>query len=180
MWELNNLKNLASAFGKHPQGKGMPAPEELNGQGMGVFSPEGLQEAQQQAQEGQGGGNDFGIDLDLLRQNPILRGFFKKKFGVDPLAGESEVLHGPVRDAADLAKGKKQYGEDSEIYQNAKAQYDASLDAKKDLRDLRARTKAGLKEGEKEFFDPNTRCAFRQRNTFNLKRTRIRRRKYSF
>jgi len=55
-----------------------------------------------------------------------------------------------------LAKLKKEVGENSEVYQNAKNAYDAQLDAKKDLRDLRARTKQGLKPGEKEFFDEQT------------------------
>lgn len=95
--------------------------------------------------------------LNSLKQNPMLRGWFKHKFGYDPLATEKEnVLHGPARDAADLEKLKKEVGENSEVYQNAKAAYDAQLDAKKDLRDLRARTKAGLKSGEKEFFDETT------------------------
>lgn len=67
-----------------------------------------------------------------------------------------EALHGPARDASDLQKLKKESGENSEVYKNAKAAYDAQLDAKKDLRDLRARTKAGLKVGEKEFFDEKT------------------------
>lgn len=95
--------------------------------------------------------------LNKLKENPILRGWFKHKFGYDPLAEDKEnSLHGPARDAEDLEKVKNKYGEDSEIYKNAKAQYDASLDAKKDLRDIRARTKAGLKTGEKEFFDENS------------------------
>jgi len=70
-----------------------------------------------------------------------------------PTAKESNILHGPARDAADLEKLRKDVGEASPVYQNAKAVYDAQIDAKKDLRDLRARTKAGLKPGEKEFFD---------------------------
>jgi hypothetical protein len=97
-----------------------------------------------------------GLNMELLKAHPMLRGFAKKHLGFDPLAGESNVLHGPARDAADLAKLKSQVGENSEVYQNAKAAYDAQVDAKKDLRDLRARTKAGLKPGEKEFFDEET------------------------
>lgn len=70
--------------------------------------------------------------------------------------GMGGVLHGPARDAADLDRLKRQVGEDSEVYQNAKSAYDAQIGAKKDLADLRARTKAGLKTGEKEFFHPET------------------------
>ncbi len=95
--------------------------------------------------------------LDVLRNDPIKRAYFKHKYKFDPLAVDKEsVLHGPARDASDLAKLKKEVGENSEVYQNAKAAYDAQIDAKKDLRDLRARTKAGLKPGEKEFFDKET------------------------
>lgn len=152
MYDINRLRMAASLFGKHPQGQG--GPQELMGQGMGAFSPEGLQGAQQEANQQRNGGMPE-IDMEMFK-NPLLRGWFKHNYGIDPLAGEHETLHGPARDAADLDKVKKQYGQDSEIYQNAKAQYDASLDAKKDLRDLRARTKSGLKVGEKEFFDPES------------------------
>lgn len=101
--------------------------------------------------------NQYGIDVELMKKHPMLRGWYKKHFGVDPLAIEKgDVLHGPARDASDLAKLKTQVGENSEVYQNAKAAYDAQLDAKKDLRDLRARTKSGLKAGEKEFYDEKT------------------------
>lgn len=133
------------------------------------------------AQSGQGG-----LDMETIKNSPILRGWFKKKFGFDPgaptpqtpeeklnnqirlhqenrafdiahpTAAKETALHGEARDAADLERLKKEAGENSEVYQNAKAQYDAKLDAKKDLRDLRARTKAGLKVGEKEFFDQET------------------------
>lgn len=94
-----------------------------------------------------------GIPLDYLMQ-----ALTAKSLGV-PLpkqGGKEGVLHGPARDAADLARAKELYGENSETYQNAKALYEANLGSKKDLRDLRARTKAGLRPGEKEFFDKNT------------------------
>ena len=145
-----------------PQAPGMqqPIPSQEEGEGLGMFTPEGMQEAQQQTQLPQQqtpqSAPQGGIDMDAIKNNPILRGYFKKHFGVDPAAGEHNVLHGPARDAADLAKLKKEVGENSEVYQNAKNAYDAQLDAKKDLRDLRARTKQGLKPGEKEFFDEQT------------------------
>lgn len=96
------------------------------------------------------------LNLDTLRRNPMVRGLIKSTLGFDPLEGESTSLEGPARDASDLKKLKDQYGEDSEVYQNALRSYNASLDAKQDLRDLRERTKAGLKPGETEFFDPKT------------------------
>lgn len=67
-----------------------------------------------------------------------------------------DVYHGAARDAYDLERLRQQVGENSDVYQNAKAFYQAQIEAKQDLRDLRARTKAGLKQGEKEFFDPSS------------------------
>ncbi len=151
--------------GQMPGAQQPPMPQQEMGEGMGMFSPEGMQEAQQAPPvtapaapqtATAGAPNMGGLNLELLKAHPMLRGFAKKHLGFDPLAGESNVLHGPARDAADLAKLKSQVGENSEVYQNAKAAYDAQVDAKKDLRDLRARTKAGLKTGEKEFFDEET------------------------
>lgn len=68
----------------------------------------------------------------------------------------NNLLHGPARDALDLEKLRGKVGEDSPAYQDAKATYDSNINAKKDLSDLRARTKQGLKSGEKEFFDDTT------------------------
>lgn len=163
-YEIQQLQQMMQALGggKQSQPQGMqqqPMPTQEEGEGMGMFSPEGLQEAQQQAPEQSTQPNmlgQVGIDMEAIKNSPILRGYFKKHFGIDPAGGESNVLHGPARDAADLAKLKKEVGENSEVYQNAKNAYDAQLDAKKDLRDLRARTKQGLKPGEKEFFDEQT------------------------
>lgn len=131
------------------------------GKHMGIYSsPEEATKASQMIHEQQAAsvgakpGNNL---LDVLRADPVKRAYFKYKFKFDPLAVEKgDVLHGPARDASDLAKLKTQVGENSEVYQNAKAAYDAQLDAKKDLRDLRARTKSGLKAGEKEFYDEKT------------------------
>lgn len=168
-YEIQQLQHMIESLsgGGKPQGQvnpeapGMqpPMPTQEEGQGLGVFTPEGMGEAQQQAQQAQQpqqSAPQGGIDMEAIKNNPILRGYFKKHFGVDPASGEHNVLHGPARDAADLAKLKKEVGENSEVYQNAKNAYDAQLDAKKDLRDLRARTKQGLKPGEKEFFDEQT------------------------
>jgi hypothetical protein len=161
MQQLQAMQNMfgggnpQQAMQQEPQ---MPPPSQEMGEGMGMYSPEGMQEAQQvpqqpvpqQAPQG-------GINMEAIKNSPIMRGYFKKHFGIDPGAsGRENVLHGPARDAADLEKLRKAAGEDSPVYQNAKAQYEAQIDAKKDLRDLRARTKAGLKSGEKEFFDQQT------------------------
>jgi len=153
--QSSNQNNLSQETNTNVQ-----VPTQPVGEGQGVYSNEGL-EARKTMPENTNvpseNRNLAGPDLELMKSNPMLRGWFKKHFGYDPLAvGKENVLHGPARDAADLDKLKKQVGENSEVYQNAKAAYDAQLDAKKDLRDLRARTKAGLKPGEKEFFDKDT------------------------
>ncbi len=97
-----------------------------------------------------------GLNLDTLRKNPMIRGLIKSTLGFDPLEGETNSLEGPARDALDLKKIDDQYGKDSEVAKNAHRAYEASIDAKGDLRDLRSRTIAGLKPGETEFFDPKT------------------------
>lgn len=92
MYEFNQYKALQDMLtggqgGQGGQQNAQPMPTAETGEGMGMYSPEGLQEAQQQPQtapsmpSGMSGGN-----LEALRQNPILRGFFKHKFGIDPLA----------------------------------------------------------------------------------------------
>jgi len=60
-----------------------PAPEQEAGQGMGMFSPEGLKQAQQQARQPQQQAGS--MNMDALRNNPMLRGFFHKTMGFDPL-----------------------------------------------------------------------------------------------
>jgi len=135
---IESLNGVGGQQGQgSPQAPGMqqPIPSQEEGEGLGMFTPEGMQEAQQQTQLPQQqtpkSAPQGGIDMDAIKNNPILRGYFKKHFGVDPAAGEHNVLHGPARDAADLAKLKKEVGENSEVYQNAKNAYDAQLDAKK-------------------------------------------------
>jgi hypothetical protein len=150
MYEINNLKAMENMFAKN-QPPNMPSQEV--GEGKGVFSPEGLAAAQGNMQ----GSQDSNIDYAMLQQHPALRGYFKKHFGFDPLTkSEGASYHGAARDAFDLERLRKSEGEDSRVYKNALNAYNASLDAKQDLRDLRSRTKSGLRPGEKEFFDPDS------------------------
>lgn len=154
----SRIKNSGQKNGSVPiPNQASPIPVQEFGEGTSMLYPEGLQDVQKKAQQQSNNPSNLtGPDLELMRKFPALRGFHKKVFGIDPLAAENNALHGPARDAADLAKLKKEVGEDSDVYQNAKSAYDAQIDAKKDLRDLRARTKSGLKPGEKEFFDKET------------------------
>ncbi len=77
-----------------------PIPEQEMGQGMGMFSPQGFQDAQQrssfippfetpQAQVQQQGAQQSNLSdphLELMRKFPALRGLYKKHYGVDPFA----------------------------------------------------------------------------------------------
>lgn len=182
MWELNQIKSMERAFG----GGSSPASSAIQKQTNASESPnpsfsyQGILPGGSEYPESHVAENipnseaasaespiappvsaapqpSGGLNTEMLKQHPLLLGWLKHKYGIDPLAvDKGSALHGPARDASDLDKLKKEAGENSEVYQNAKAAYDASLDAKKDLRDLRARTKQGLKPGEKEFFDEKT------------------------
>lgn len=70
-------------------------PTQEAGQGMGLFTPEGLaqnQQVQQQEQRNQEAfNNPYGVDLDLMKQHPMLRGWYKKNYGIDPLVAVPET-----------------------------------------------------------------------------------------
>lgn len=84
MYAFNQYKTLQDMIrGKTSTSS---APSELAGQGMGLFAPEGLSNEQAMGGNAGGGSNFGGIDLELLKKNPALRGFFKHQFGYDPLA----------------------------------------------------------------------------------------------
>ena len=97
MYEFNQFKALQDMItgggmggGQAPGAPQQPAPAQEMGEGMGMFSPQGMQEAQQAPPvTAPAAGNTAGaggVNLDALRQNPLLRGFFKHKFGYDPIA----------------------------------------------------------------------------------------------
>lgn len=93
----------------------------------------------------------------LLNSDQAKRVAAKMLTGIDVLKPTSaSAFQGPARTALDMKRLKEQEGEDSQTYKDAKADYDAQKEARQDLSDLRARTKAGLKPGEKEFFDRKT------------------------
>ena len=115
-YEFNQFKALQDMITGGDQGGGMqqqpqmPQPTQEMGEGMGIFSPEGMQEAQQPEQQAiqaspQG---EPGMNFDALRQNPMLRGFFKHKFGFDPLAAVPQTPEDKQAAALDLFKQKEQ------------------------------------------------------------------------
>ncbi len=101
MYEIKQfqaLQNMLTGGGKGSVDAGSPVtppPTQEMGQGMGMYSPEGMQEAQSpqvmHPPQGASGGQGNAINLDAMRNNPLLRGFFKHKFGIDPLAPAAET-----------------------------------------------------------------------------------------
>lgn len=108
----NYYKNKGNVAGQ--QAKVMPEesmPPQEYGQGMGMFTPQGLQEAphqQMQAQAQNSGHMTGGPDLDLIKQHPMLRGWYKKHYGVDPLAPMPQTPEDKQAAALDLFKQKEQ------------------------------------------------------------------------
>ena len=95
MYEFNQFKNLMGAMGGGSlggqQGGGqLPSmPNQEMGEGMGMFTPEGLTQAQE-APPVQPAEQAGGFDINMLKNNPLLRGYFKSKFGFDPFAETPE------------------------------------------------------------------------------------------
>ena len=116
-YEFNQFKALQNMVmgGEQPNQDVMPnqnmpqnqMPNQEMGEGMGMFSQEGMTNAQQpqmpQPNMGQNNQNNF----ESLKQNPMLRGFFKHKFGFDPLAQIPQTPQEKQADALDLFKQKE-------------------------------------------------------------------------
>lgn len=87
--QFQALQNMMASGGQNQSGMSspqqMPQPTQGMGEGMGMFSPEGLQEAQQQ-QPSTKPQTQGGLNLEMFRQHPMLRGWAKKHLGYDPLA----------------------------------------------------------------------------------------------
>lgn len=102
--------------GQMPGGQQPPAPptQEM-GQGMGMFSPQGMQEAQQappvnaiaEQPTATAGGPMGGLNMELLKAHPMLRGFAKKHLGFDPLAAVPQTPEEKQAAAIDLFKQKE-------------------------------------------------------------------------
>lgn len=111
MYQINQWEALQDMImgGGNMGGQSMPqeaAPTQEMGEGMGMFSPKGMQAAQQAPQAPQGG-NMGGINLEALRQNPMLRGLFKHMFGVDPLAPMAQTPEDKQAAALNLFQQKE-------------------------------------------------------------------------
>lgn len=101
--------------GSMPEATQMPTEEA--GQGQGVFTPEGLAQAQQALSAPQAtapqGGSPQGVGannplLQKLMQNPMMRGWFKHEFGYDPLAPTAQTPEDKQAMALDLFRQKEE------------------------------------------------------------------------
>jgi hypothetical protein len=101
MYEFQQFQNMANMFGGG-QGTSQPTqqPKSSFGEGQGLFNPESMPRPQEKPQSG--------MNLDMFKQNPMLRGFFKHKFGFDPLAQNPES---PEEKRAQDLESKKQLEE---------------------------------------------------------------------
>lgn len=88
----------------HPMQQ-MQMPTQEYGQGMGMFTPEGMQQAQQEAQQQQPQGDG----LEALRQSPFGRMLAKKNYGFDPAAPMPETPQEKQERAMQLFKQKEEY-----------------------------------------------------------------------
>ncbi len=125
------------------------------------------------------------IDMEAIKRSPILRGWFKKHYGIDPGAPVAQTpeeklqdklrLHqenklfdiehpsnkessytGAAREGLDMARLKKQFGENSEEYRNAQGIQKEKEKQHADLSAIRSRQLNGLKPGDTEIKDKDT------------------------
>lgn len=111
MYELKQfaaLQNMLTGGGMPGQEQQQPAPTQEMGEGMGMFSPEGMADAQTQPVAPPQGGQGGPINLEAFKQNPLLRGFFKHKFGIDPVAPAAQTPEDKQAMALDLFKQKEE------------------------------------------------------------------------
>ena len=121
MYDLNQfaaLQKMLMGSGQQQEAPQIPAPTQEMGEGMGMFTPEGMRQEQEPQQHpsqmgGQGGGQMGGINLEALKNNPLLRGFFKHKFGIDPLAPSAQTLEDKQSMALDLFRQKEKVKQDA-------------------------------------------------------------------
>ena len=117
---MNQLMGGESSGGDMPGMSGGSIPENTQvptdemGQGQGVFTPEGLAQAQQAlAPKPQQSGGPNNALMQKLMQNPMMRGWFKHKFGYDPLAPTAQTPEDKQAMAIDLFKQKEKVKQDN-------------------------------------------------------------------
>ena len=104
------------------QNQSMPGasqmPNEEMGQGMGMFTPEGLAQLQQMMQQApetqEQSAAPQNSKFNALMQNPMMRGWFKHKFGYDPLAPVAPTAEEKQASQFNLFKKKEEYKQEQE------------------------------------------------------------------
>jgi len=107
MYKINQFQNMAQMFGGGDMAQQEAPPQQMASEGMGMYSPEGLEQAQAQAMPTQQQGGSPGMNLDMLRNNPMLRGFFKQQFGYDPLTSGAQSPQDKQEMQLDLFRKKE-------------------------------------------------------------------------
>lgn len=106
MHEIKQLQMMQQMFGgENPQMNQEPMPTQEMGQGLGMFNPEGFQEAQTMPQQQNAPHN--GINMEAIKNSPIMRGYFKKHFGFDPMARSPQTPEEKNAAALELFKQKE-------------------------------------------------------------------------
>ena len=115
-------------------GMGMPSQQEIESPTVSAPSQESLQH----------GLMDFSDEDRALMQMSGIK------------VPKEHIYQGAARNAKDLERLRKEEGEGSPVYQNAKNEYDANIENKRNLSLLRDRTISGLKAGERWIQDPSS------------------------
>jgi len=151
-WEMKKSQYdmLQRMMNGEPAQPMQPMPTQEYGQGIGIFTPEGMADRQQQVAAGQPQG-----DMNAFLQTPIGRGLYHQVYGIDPMS-HADVLTGPAREAMDLERLKQQQGENSPVYQMAKANMEAKQQSRQDVSETRQARLGGLKAGESWLHDPDS------------------------
>lgn len=120
-FERNMMAQLMGG-GSAASGQQMRIPTQETGEGMGMFSPEGLQDMQSMNHSNSSNGGLNERILGALKQNPMLRGWFKHKFNYDPLAETSdEKNQHAVNKAISIEEAKSNIKKLDEIEKTAQA-----------------------------------------------------------
>lgn len=118
-WVKSQSRQQAGQHGgsQMPGAQQPPIPTQEIGQGQGVFTPEGLQEAQQQlaVSTPSGSQSGSGLDMELLKAHPMLRGFAKQFLKFDPLAAVPQTPEDKQAMALDLFKQKENIKQQNKV-----------------------------------------------------------------
>jgi hypothetical protein len=115
--QFEALENYFKGRKNQDASRGSPIPEalprEIMGEGLGMFTPEGLAQQQENVQSKipneAPSNNPMGMDLELMKAHPMLRGWYKHHFGVDPLAPVAQTPEQKQAAILDTFKKKEEF-----------------------------------------------------------------------